>query len=74
MHVDDALCRKNIALWERVYKLWFTKSKKLAYFMMLFYIKSILCGVELNFLKLGKESCYIKANAGFYLKERLCSF
>lgn len=37
--------------------------KKLTYFMMLFYIKSILCGVEFNFLKLGEESCYIKVNA-----------
>lgn len=31
--------------------------------MMLFYIESILCGVELNFLKFGKESHYVKANA-----------
>jgi len=31
--------------------------------MMLFYTKSILCHVELIFLKLGEDSCYIKANA-----------
>lgn len=38
-------------------------SKKLTYFIMLFCIKSILCGVELNCLKLGEESCYMNANA-----------
>lgn len=49
--MDDALCLKNITLWEIVCQMWFTRSKRLTYFMTWYYFIPKILYVMLNFFK-----------------------